>query len=463
MMQSPPSFAHGFNLPGTDKRLSKRFSLLLDKFVENPGGSILKSLEDWGTAKSAYRFFSNGSITNDLLVKEAVNETAMKAREAGGLTVIAHDTTHVDYSGLEAEGLGRNSTLERTKGFLVHSSLALTDEGVPLGLLAQSIWTREKAKRLSDKDKRRLAIEDKESGKWIRSFKESMSALPDGCRCVSVCDREADIYELMCSMKERWHDFVIRSAHDRKLQGGALLESVLDGQPVLARYEHEVQRVHESHPKRKASMALRACEVEIARPDAENKLAYPESLKLNAVSAREETPGVAEEDRISWTLLTSLPIDSLESIMRVLGIYKLRWKIERFHYVLKSGCNVEKRQLKTAHSLKNMLAFFSIVAYKLLWLKYESQACPGQSCEAVLSRTEWQALCCRQSKSSVPPKKPPSLAEAAIMIAKLGGFLARKGDGFPGVKSIWDGLKRLHDTHETFLIFMKEKEGNICG
>jgi hypothetical protein len=458
------SYRPTFSLPGTDKRLSKRFDLLLGRFLANPSESIPKSLNnDWAAIKSAYRFFHNVQVTDEKLISEASSATARKLRETGGLAIIAHDTTHIDYSGLSVEGLGMNATNESTKGFLLHSSLALTEDGVPLGMLAQSIWTREEASGNDSARRRQLPIEEKESYKWLRSFRESQSALPEGVRGVSVCDREADIYELLCSMEERKHDYVVRSSYNRKLAGGILLESKLGSQPVLARYEYEVQRVHESHPKRTASMALRACEMEIARPEAKTKLAYPESVKLNVVSVTEETPGVAEEDRISWTLLTSLPADSVERAMKVVGIYKHRWKIERFHYVLKSGCNVEKKQLKTVHSLKNMLAFFSIVAYKLLWLKYEAQASPDQSCEAVLSKTEWQALCCRDSKTAVPPPEPPSLARAAVMIAKLGGFMARKSDGFPGVKAIWDGLKRLHDTHETFLIFMQDKGGNSCG
>ena len=458
-----PSPCSNMCLRHTDKRLSKRFGLLLGRFLENPGESIPQSLSDWGTIKSAYRFFQNPQITNEIITSEASNETAKRAQETEGLLVIAHDTTHIDYSGLQASGLGRNATIEGAKGFLLHSSLALTETGVPLGILSQSIWTREYVKGNDSSKRRQLAIEEKESYKWLRSFRESESSLPDGVRRVSVCDREADIYELLCSMAERGHDYVIRSSYSRKLCGGALTESNLDSQPVLARYKYEVQRVHESHPKRTAVMALRACGIEMLRPGAKTKLAYPGSLKLNIVSAREETPGVAEKDRISWTLLTSLPIDSIENIMKVLDIYKLRWKIERFHYVLKSGCNVEKKQLKTAHSLKNMLAFFSIVAYKLLWLKYEAQSCPEQSCEAVLSKTEWQALCCRDGKTAVPPQKPPSLARAAVMIAKLGGFIGRKSDGFPGVKAIWGGLRRLHDTHDTFMILMKNWEGNSCG
>jgi len=457
------SYRSELRLCSADKRLSKRFGILLGKFLENPAESIPKSLKDWGTIKSAYRFFGNPQVTNEMLINEAGEETARKAMSVEGLLIIAHDTTHIDYSGLNVDGIGMNATGEETKGFLLHSSLALTEAGVPLGMLSQNIWTREKVKGNDSGKRRQLTIEEKESYKWLRSFHESLSVLPNGLRSVSVCDREADIYELLCSMEEQGHDYVIRSSYNRKLCDGTLIEGKLVSQPILARYRHEVQRVHEAHPKRTADMVLRACEIEILRPEANTKLAYPKNIKLNAVSAKEETPWVAEKDRISWTLLTSLPIDSIENIMKILDIYKLRWKIERFHYVLKSGCSVEKKQLKTVHSLKNMLAFFSIVAYKLLWLKYEAQSSPELSCEVVLSKTEWQALCCRDSKTAIPPPEPPSLAEAAIMIAKLGGFIARKSDGFPGVKSIWDGLKRLHDTHATFLILMQNKGGNICG
>lgn len=450
------------SLHDTDKRLFNRFSLLLCKFIENPKESIPKSLKDWGTIKSAYRFFQNPRVSPEMLTVEAVEDTASRVRKAGGTLLIAHDTTCIDYSGLQSEGVGRNGIAKHTRGFLLHSSFAMTDDGVPLGILSQSIWTRHEVKRLGSKAPR-LPMEEKESRKWLQSFRESVSSIPETTRSVSVCDREADIYEFLCSMYSEGHDYVIRSAYDRKLSDGMLMSDRLGGQPVLARYEYDVQRVHEAHPKRKAKMAVRACEIEIQRPDGTGKLAYARSLKLNVVWAQEETAGIGKDGKVSWTLLTSLPIDSVESIMRVLGIYKLRWKIERFHYVLKSGCNVEKKQLGTAHSLKNMLAFFSIVAYKLLWLKYEAQANPARSCEVVLSKTEWQALCCHSAKSAIPPASPPALAEAAVMIAKLGGFIGRKSDGFPGVKAIWDGIRSLNDIHSTFLIFMKNKVEFICG
>jgi len=253
MLQS--SYHPAQRLHNTDKRLSKRFDLLLGRFLSNPGESIPKALKDWGTIKSAYRFFDNSQVTNEMLINEAIDDTARKARSAEGLLIIAHDTTHIDYSGLNVENLGRNGTKECTKGFLLHSSLALTEGGVPLGMLSQSIWTREEAKGNDSAKRRQLPIEEKESYKWLQSFRASQSAITDGIRSVSVCDREADIYELLCSMGEQKHDYVVRSSYDRKLADGMLLESKLGSCPAIARYEHEIQRVHESHPKRTASMA----------------------------------------------------------------------------------------------------------------------------------------------------------------------------------------------------------------
>lgn len=452
----------GMNLFNVDKRLHKRFEVLLGRFVENPKESIPQTLKNWSSIKSAYRFFQNAKVMPEMLSSEASKETVKKAQESGGQLIIAHDTTHIDYSSLQSDGLGRNASTEHTKGFLLHSGLAMTEKGVPLGVLSQNIWTRLETKKNSSTQKKRLAIEEKESYKWVHSFLESVSTLPKDIRSVSVCDREADIYELLCLMSDKGHDYVIRSTHDRKLADGNLMSSKLCGQAVIARYEYKVHRVHEVHSKRVAKMAVRACEIEIQRPNGKSKVAYVGNLKLNLVFAQEETSGIGEDERVSWLLLTSLPIDNTENIMKVLDIYKHRWKIERFHYVLKSGCNVEKKQLRTAHSLKNMLAFFSIVAYRLLWLKYEAQANPDQSCEAVLSKTEWQALCCHSAKSANPPESPPSLAKAAVMIAKLGGFIGRKNDGFPGVKVIWEGIKCLKDIHDTFLLFYKNSEVT-CG
>jgi len=130
--------------------------------------------------------------------------------------------------------------------------------------------------------------------------------------------------------------------------------------------------------------------------------------------------------------------------------YTYRWLIERYHYALKSGCGIEKLQLETARRFHMALATFSIVAWRLLWLTYEARVNPDQPCDTVLETCEWQSLCATVNQNPIPPDTPPSLRAAVRMIASLGGFLGRKGDGEPGVKTIWRGLRRLHDIAATW-------------
>ncbi len=123
----------------------------------------------------------------------------------------------------------------------------------------------------------------------------------------------------------------------------------------------------------------------------------------------------------------------------------MRWLIERYHYVLKSGCGIEKLQLETGEGLERALAAFGIVAWRLLFLSYEARAKPEAPCSVVFATHEWQALYCAVHRTSKLPAEAPTLREAVRLVARLGGFLARAGDGEPGVKTLWRGLIRLED------------------
>jgi hypothetical protein len=172
-------------------------------------------------------------------------------------------------------------------------------------------------------------------------------------------------------------------------------------------------------------------------------------VKLQVVLAQEEdlSDGVKP---ISWLLLTTIDINSFEVAAHCVRWYTYRWLIERYHYTLKSGCGIEKLQLETGHRIDMALATYSIVAWRLLWLTYEARYNPDIPCDTVLEADEWRSLCATINKNPIPPKKPPTLREAVRMIASLGGFLGRKGDGEPGVKTIWLGLRRLYDITATW-------------
>ena len=125
--------------------------------------------------------------------------------------------------------------------------------------------------------------------------------------------------------------------------------------------------------------------------------------------------------------------------------YSRRWRIERFHDVLKSGCRIEEFQFQTLDRLKKAIALYSLVAWRVLWLNYQARETPEASCAVILEKHEWQALYCVANNTPTLPETPPTLEEAVRLIGKLGGHLGRKHDGMPGVKTLWRGMQRLKD------------------
>lgn len=185
-------------------------------------------------------------------------------------------------------------------------------------------------------------------------------------------------------------------------------------------------------------------------------------MKLQVVLAEEENPPF-DVSPISWLLLTTLEINEFDSAGRCVKWYTFRWLIERYHYVLKSGCGIEELQLETARRINMALATYSIVAWRLLWLTIEARSNPDLPCDRILEACEWQSLCATINNNPIPPKNPPSLQEAVRMIATLGGFLGRKGDGQPGVKTIWRGLRRLHDIAATWKLLHSTSQADVLS
>jgi Transposase Tn5 dimerisation domain len=172
-------------------------------------------------------------------------------------------------------------------------------------------------------------------------------------------------------------------------------------------------------------------------------------IDLNAILVEEENVS-SDVEPIRWLLLTTLKVEAFDELVRCIRWYSYRWLIERYHYVLKSGCGLEQLQLETSDRIIRALATYSIVAWRLLWLTYESRVNGQQPCDTVLEDHEWQALYCHVHNCLTLPPVPPSLHQTVRWIAQLGGFLGRIHDGEPGVKTIWRGLRRLHDIASTW-------------
>ncbi|MFB9279240.1 IS4 family transposase, partial [Cohnella cellulosilytica] len=174
-----------------------------------------------------------------------------------------------------------------------------------------------------------------------------------------------------------------------------------------------------------------------------NKWLNSRSASLSIVYVRELNPPAGVEP-IAWYLVTSLAVESLEEAVEKINWYMQRWKIERFHYILKSGCAIEKLQNRTAERLQKLILIYSLISVRILGMTYLARQLPEACCTLYLEEEEWKVLYCIAHRTSTAPPTPPTIQTAVLCLAKLGGFLGRKGDGDPGVKVLWRGLNELH-------------------
>lgn len=428
-----------------DKRRRERLMQVASALGRRPTASLPEAANgDEAALKGMYRFFDNDCVEHQAILDSHLGAT-LKRLQAVETVLAVQDSTEV-YWTHGAEGLGAlrgGREGSNHEGCLVHTTLAMTPERVPLGLLQQQLWRRIGPPRNGDQAQR--PIEDKESQKWLKSL-EAVVAAREACpttHLVSVGDREADVYDLFLVPRPEGVDLLVRARTDRQVaQAKTKLRDYLAGAEVGATVSVQV-RSRDDRPARTAHLSVRWRQATLYPPHKRAAEKLPRVM-VCAVLAREEAPPKGAEP-IEWLLLTTLAVDSPQEALRCLEWYSCRWGIEVWHKVLKSGCQIEERELQTADRLIRCLAVYSVVAWYVLYATMLARHVPDQPCTVLLDEDQWQALYCVVHETSVLPTTPPTLRQAIRWIAKLGGFLGRKGDGEPGIKSLWQGLQRLFD------------------
>jgi len=438
-----------------DQRRNQRFVSIINNISRQPGSSIPKQNEGWYDTKATYSFFKNEEVSLSSLREAITSFGANQVTETGRL-LIAHDISYVSFKDLQAEGLGCLVRKEG-KGIVCYSSIAISDQGVPLSLLYQHNWTRPAEELGKKKYRKQKAFEDKESYHWYKGITTVNEQLGETIPKLHIADREADIYELFFCAYEPGTDLLIRACQNRKLNDGSeLWKTVAELEPVAI---VELQLPDKTGRKRMAIEAeIRYRHIEILRPrNSHNQYESVEMtvLSIKQVSAQQEW----QEDILDWKLLTTLPVTTVSEALQCVKWYSYRWLIERFHYVLKSGTRIEELQLKKASSLQKAIHVYSIAAMRIMQLVYQSRQTPNVSCEVVLTKEQWIVLYMLIHKTPVLPQKPPTLGEAAAWIGKLGGHLGRKSDGPPGLKTIWLGYQRICDAANIYEIMNLQNLG----
>ena len=429
-----------------DQRLDQRAQQLLSRLGDKPSISIPAACNGWSETKAAYRLLDNGRVTLDKLL-ESHRECTLTRVEGEKTVLCIEDTSELDYTGKgDIDGLGPLN-YEARRGLYLHPMLAVSPDRLCHGVLDCSTIIRDEGSLGADKDKQR-AIEEKESFRWLEGYRAvcELSTQRPATDWIYVADREADIYEIYAEylrrkvIGEASGSFVLRSQHDRLLVGDGKLWETVANSPVLGEITFDMPG-NESRDARRIEQTLQAIPVLLKapyRPDGK----LPD-VEVTAILAREKRAPKGEEP-IEWLLLTDQAVATAEQALEVLQWYLCRWQIEIFFKVLKSGCKIEELQLERITRLEPALAFYMMVAWRVLYLTMLGRACPELPCDVVFGEEEWKAayIVC---KKQPPPEEPPTLDFMIRIVAGFGGFLNRKHDGFPGPKTIWIGIQRCRD------------------
>ena len=438
-----------------DARLKQRLFTLAADFFAQPGELIPQASQ--GSAaktKAAYRFFQNPQVDMPKLLRPHLESTLERVR-SHSVVLAVQDTTTLNYTAHPPQGVGPiNNSQNSAVGLVLHDTMAFTPEGTPLGLLNVQCWARDAAQAGKKHRRHQLPIEEKESRKWLVSYRAVAEAqkLCPGTMLISVGDREADLYELFheAAQDPQGPRLLVRAerTRKRKVEQGEEKEELwqrMKSETVAGTLQVAVPR-RGSRPSRTAKIEVRFAPV-VLTPPAKAKLS---PLSVWAIYAREVSHTAEVKEPIDWMLLTTVRTESFPDACQRLSWYSRRWGIEVYHRTIKSGCRIEDRRLEDTDSLEACLAIDLVVAWRVHWLTRVGREQPNTPCDQILKEEEWRVL--STWATGTMAETVPSAQEATRWIGKMGGWLARGKQDHPGTTCIWRGLVRLPTLVQGYLL-----------
>lgn len=411
-----------------DARRSRRLVRLVDRLAQQPSLSIPAACSAAAEIKAAYRLLSHEAIGwHDILAPHFQN--SLQRMNAQPVVLCLQDTTELNFNGQDIDGLGPLS-YEAQRGMYLHATYAVSPTRVPLGVLDAWMWAREP--KHSDGTRSGVC----ESTRWVEGYErlvETAAELPH-TKLVCVGDRESDMMALLVRAQQLGHavDYLLRCQHNRVLpQGGKLWDSVM-ASAVLGHIAFELP-AGRGRKARSVQQAVRVQRLEL--DDRQGGKVAVTCLIASEVDAPQGAKPVV------WRLLSNRHVNTLEDAAQLIDWYRARWEIELLFLTLKEGCRVEALQLCSVQRIERALAIYLVVAWRIGLLMRLGRSYPQWDAERLLMPEEWQAAWIVAGQKV--PDKTPTLRQALHMIARLGGFMGRKGDGEPGVKSLWIGLERV--------------------
>jgi hypothetical protein len=456
------------NIDLGDKRLNDRLIKSVEQLTACPGGSIQEACGGYD-AKAFYRLLANAKYDIVKVENEYIKATVERAKRylnephnSNKMILDLQDTTDVSLGGhSKTEGLGYSSA--KSLGVRVHTSLAVTTEGIVIGLFKQTYHTRKDNKNVetTSKQKQEKSIKEKESYRWI----ESTQGLADLVgseykdRILIVCDREADFYWMFVDAITNCKNVLVRLHFNREQedQKDCKTEETINNFGTAGYLEIDVPRNTEKNIKtRKALLEISFGPLTFIRPDYLQNSCEQEKVTINAIHVKEVEPenGFESGDElIEWYLGTTLEVNTIEDAVQMVEYYVKRWTVERFHFVLKSGCNIEqKTQQRSYDRVKSIILLKSIIAIYILNLTYIARVSPDSNSDIAFTPLETKILCASDKKSEHKAEHL-NIQDAVKLLAKLGGFRGAPSDKAPGAKVLWRGFEKLAIMVEAYELF----------
>ncbi|MDR2971488.1 MAG: IS4 family transposase [Bacteroidales bacterium] len=432
-------------------RLKKRFIRTIKTLFKQPNKSIWSASENRGEAKAIYRMLGNDDLDVEKVLNTQRESTLKRIIAENKTALLIQDTTSLNYnSHKKTEGIGYISS--NTLGVNIHSCIAVTTDGLVLGILDQMSYNRPIAKddSLSEYDRKSRPLMEKESFRWLESLKNSIISLPDSVKTITICDREGDIYELLDFAGSIGQLFLIRMAQNRLTTDNQHILDAIKNKDCIGNIEITLARDSCNEEKSRDSVFdVRCGRFEIKRPRILDRNETVKSSHFVFVIYVKETTPLAGSEPIEWFLMTNETITDVEDVFDRVYYYSHRWKIERFHYVLKSGCQVEKLQERSIDKTVLLVLIYSVISVYIMNLTYVARIHPNISCNVYFDDDEWKLLYCVANKTKNVPSEAYSIKDAVKYLSYLGGPKRAPSDGPPGLKCIWIGLDKLN----TLLIY----------
>jgi len=398
------------NAPLGDARLSKRLVNVAAEKAEVPDRAFSGVAKgDWPAVKAYYRMIDHPDETaiNMTNILEPHRRRTVR-RMMGQQTVLCiQDGSDLQYTNLDqCEGLGEvvaNQTGAKSRGLHLHSTFAVAPNGLPLGVLRAQCTAPESRSPEDNRPSYAIPIEEKKTFVWIHHHRDlvNLAAEMPQTRLIDVCDREADFFEMFDEQRrDPCVDLLVRANHNRNIteEPFKLFEAVRQA-PVQSRVRVSIprqsarpkkskQKARAKRPGRLANMAVRSMRIQL-RPARYN--ADKEPIDIWVVHALEENPP-AKAVAVEWFLLTTIKISSTADAEQCLRWYCLRWRIEDWHRVLKSGCRIEDIAHRTAERLRRAIAINMVIAWRIMLMTLLGRETPELPAEVLFSDIELRTL-----------------------------------------------------------------------